>query len=574
LKLRKENGNVKIIIAIIILILAIIIGIIAIKKPKKSNNSEIKKEPFEYFVLNSLEGKAGVIDKTGKILINPEYSNIYIPNQAKDVFICFKNDTDYVILNNEGKDIFSEYEAVYAILVSENTNEMEQEVLCYLQNEKYGLIDFSGNKITDAIYDEIVSLPNKPGVIRVKQNNLYGVLDVRGNTIIDVKYNSIVGDDFSTVKGYSDAGYIVSEKTKAGIMYGYINSNGKMLVSTKYESISRAREYEEDDIYLIFMENGKKGVIKNKKEIISPKYQSINYYNVSNIFVVNRNGKYGFYSNSGDEILPVEYTSYFVAGNYICVKKDDSMMLFDFHGNLVNTNIYKSITETENPNYFIAQDEKGYYSIISKDFQIGNNYTSISYAFNNFFVFTTEEGKAGVIEVYSGIEIEPTYDYIIVLENAKALEAHRENQIDIYSEKIEKVFTISDGIVEKISDNYFKIYSKKEKIYIDNSGNIVNNTDVFENLKLYSFKTEDNKWGYKDKDGNIIIEPSYDMVTELNEYGFAGIYKNSRWGVINSEGEILVQPSYELDTYYEPQFIGKYLLEGGDLPYCSEIKEK
>ena len=128
--------------------------------------------------------------------------------------------------------------------------------------------------------------------------------------------------------------------------------------------------------------------------------------------------------------------------------------------------------------------------------------------------------------------------------------------------------------MEKISDNYFKIYSKKEKIYIDNSGNIVNNTDVFENLKLYSFKTEDNKWGYKDKDGNIIIEPSYDMVTELNEYGFAGIYKNSRWGVINSEGEILVQPSYELDTYYEPQFIGKYLLEGGDLPYCSEIKEK
>ena len=574
MKLEKDSGNIKIIILVVLVVLMIIIGIIFLRKPKNKKYEEIKKEPFEYFVLNSLDGKVGVIDKTGNILVSAEYTNIYIPNQSKDVFICYKNDTDYIILNKEGNEILNEYEAVYAIQISESTNEMEQDVLCYVENDNYGLIDFSGKKITNAIYEEVVSLPNKPGFIRVKNKGLYGVLDSKGNTVIDVKYNTIVGDDFSTSKGYSKEGYIISEKTSTGINYGYINSDGKMIVSPKYEDISRAKEYEDDDIYLIYMENGKRGVIKNKKEIISPKYQSINYYNVSNIFVVNRNGKYGFYSNTGDEILPVQYTSYFVAGNYICVKKDDSMMLFDFHGNLVNTNTYKSIIETDNPNYFIAQDEMGFFSIISKDFQIGNNYTSISYAFNNFFVFTTEEGKTGVIEAYSGIEIEPTYDYIIVLENAKALEAHKENIIDIYSEKIEKVYTISDGIVEKISENYFTIYSKKEKIYIDNNGNLVNNTDVFKDLKLYSYRDDNGKWGFKDNLDNIVVEAKYDMVTELNEYGFAGIYKDSRWGVIDSSGNIIVQPSYELETYYEPKFVGKYLLDGGDISYCSEIKEK
>ena len=574
MKLEKDSGNIKIIILVAVVVLMIVIGIIFLGKPKNKKYEEIKKEPFEYFVLNSLDGKVGVIDKTGNILVSAEYTNIYIPNQSKDVFICYKNDTDYIILNKEGNEILNEYEAVYAIQISESTNEMEQDVLCYVENDNYGLIDFSGKKITNAIYEEVVSLPNKPGFIRVKNKGLYGVLDSKGNTVIDVKYNTIVGDDFSTSKGYSKEGYIISEKTSTGINYGYINSDGKMIVSPKYEDISRAKEYEDDDIYLIYMENGKRGVIKNKKEIISPKYQSINYYNVSNIFVVNRNGKYGFYSNTGDEILPVQYTSYFVAGNYICVKKDDSMMLFDFHGNLVNTNTYKSIIETDNPNYFIAQDEMGFFSIISKDFQIGNNYTSISYAFNNFFVFTTEEGKTGVIEAYSGIEIEPTYDYIIVLENAKALEAHKENIIDIYSEKIEKVYTISDGIVEKISENYFTIYSKKEKIYIDNNGNLVNNTDVFKDLKLYSYRDDNGKWGFKDNLDNIVVEAKYDMVTELNEYGFAGIYKDSRWGVIDSSGNIIVQPSYELETYYEPKFVGKYLLDGGDISYCSEIKEK
>ena len=62
-----------------------------------------------------------------------------------------------------------------------------------------------------------------------------------------------------------------------------------MLVEPEYESISRALEYEnEDDIYLIFMENGKKGVIQNKKIIIKPRFQAINYYNVSDVFIVNK----------------------------------------------------------------------------------------------------------------------------------------------------------------------------------------------------------------------------------------------------------------------------------------------
>ena len=59
-------------------------------------------------------------------------------------------------------------------------------------------------------------------------------------------------------------GYIVTEKTNSGIIYGYIDYNGEVLVEPKYESITRALEYQnEDDIYLICMERGKKGVIRN-----------------------------------------------------------------------------------------------------------------------------------------------------------------------------------------------------------------------------------------------------------------------------------------------------------------------
>ena len=576
MKNRNEFGNIKIIIAIVAAVIIIVAGLIIVLTSNKDKAVEtIKQEPYEYFTMYSTDEKVGVINKEGKKIIENKYTHIYIPNQSKDVFFCFTNDEEYSVFDKNGKDIFKEYESVMPINVSDTTMEMEKNVLSYEKNGKFGLIDYSGKKITDAIYEEVSSLKNKPGCIQVKKDGLYGVLDSEGNTIIDIKYNSVKGDEYSSEKdGYLKTGYIVSEKTKSGIIYGYIDYNGKILIESKYESISRALEYEDDDIYLIFMDRGKKGVIKNDKIIIKAKYQSINYYDQTNIFIVNRNGKYGFFGSDGNEILKVEYENYSIAGNYISVKKDDKSMLYDLHGNLVNTNTYRSVLETGNPSYFIAQDEEGFYSIISKDIQINDKYKNISYAFDNFFIFTNEDGLSGVLNVYTGIEIPAEYDYIILLENATALEARKGQEVDIYSKDLMKVLTMSDGIVENIGTEYVAIYSDTELKYIDKTGNIVSNTEVFKDLKLYSYQAEDGKWGYKNKAGNIVVDCKYDIVTELNEYGFAGICQEGKWGVIDSSGKVIVVPTYEIETYYSPSFIGKYLLEEVETVYCTEIKEK
>ncbi len=577
MRIKEETGNARIVSVIIaLLVVTIIVGIMIIININKSKMVETpKQEPYEYFNMYSLDEKVGVIDKEGKTIIENNYTNIYIPNQSKDVFFCFTNDEEYSVLNSKGKDIFENYTSVMPIVVSDTYLEFENKVLCYEEDGKYGLVNFEGKKVTDAIYEEVSSLTNKPGCIQVKKDGLYGVLDSEGKTIIDTKYNSIKGDEYSSGEdGYSKTGYIVSEKTNSGIIYGYINYDGKVVISPKYEDITRALEYDTDDVYLIFMDKGKKGVIKNNKIVIKPRYQSINYYNNSNVFVVNKNGKYGFYEEDGKEILKPEYESYSIAGNYISVKKDDKSMLYDMHGNLVNTNTYKSMLDTGNPAFFIAQDEQGYYSIINKDVQIEDKYTNISYAFDNFFVFTNEDGKSGVLDVYTGIEVPAEYDYIILLENAKALEARKGNVVDIYSDNIEKILTMSEAIVEKVGSEYTAIYSSDELKYINSKGNIVSNTEVFKDAKLYAYQADDGRWGFTDKDGKIIVDCKYDRVTELNDYGFAGIYQEGKWGVINSNGDVIVVPSYELETYYAPKFVGKYLLEELETVYCTEVEEK
>ena len=107
----------------------------------------------------------------------------------------------------------------------------------------------------------------------VKKDDLYGVLDSEGNIVVPISYYSITGDEYSDEEsGYRNTGYIVSTKTNTGIMYGYYNSNGKKVLDTKYESISRVLDYNDEDVYIIAMSIGKKGVLKNGKKIIDLNY--------------------------------------------------------------------------------------------------------------------------------------------------------------------------------------------------------------------------------------------------------------------------------------------------------------
>ena len=567
------KGNMKIYFIIsVVIIVCVCLFVFFINKDKnvKLEEKEIK---YVYFELYDSEEKVGVLIKKGDIIIKPEYTQIYIPNPEDDVFICFENE-DYIILDKNKKTLYDEYEDISVIVISEYTSEFEKKVLTYKENEKYGLIDFSGKKLTEPIYESISSLKNKPENLLVKKDGLYGILDCNGNTIIPEKYHSIKSDEYcSEIDGYTKTGYIISEKTKTGIIYGYVDYTGNILVKPKYESITRALEYQDEDIYLIVMENGKKGVIKNKKQIIKNKYLSINYYDKSNVFIVNLNGKYGFYNNTGKEIMGTKYTNYSIAGNYIFVKKKDTSQLYDVHGNLVNSNNYKSIFETGNPSYFIAENEAGYYSIISKDKQIDEKYTNISYAFDNFFIFTNEDGKSGVLNLYTGIEIEPEYDSILLTGTVNCLEAKKGNIVDLYSKNIEKVVTMRDGIVENIGKDFLVVHSKNDLVYLDKNGEIISNTEVFPNLKIYSIK-KDEKWGFADSQGKIVVDCEYDIVTEINEYGFAGIYKDGKWGIIDEKGKVIVDPIYELETYYSPQFIGKYKLEEVENLYCIEIDNR
>ena len=567
--------NKKIIVLIILLVITAIIAIVAIFAGNKSFNesSNYSEKDYKYFVLYAANGKVGVIDDKGEVLINPFYTDIYIPNQTRDVFVCFSDKNSKIVNKNEDA-LFIEYGDVSALVTSEgNSLDFEKDVLKFRKDDLYGLIDFDGKIILNAKYDDITSVEHRPGRILVKKDGLYGIVDSKGNTLIPVGYYSIKGDEYNTEsEGYAKTGYVTVKKTSSGMMSGYVDYNGKKILDNKFDSIDRVFK-PDSDIYLIVMQNGRKGVYKNGSKIVDTVYQDISYSKSANIFIVNKNGKYGFYNLEGRQILQNMYNSYAIAGKYIAVEENGQKSLFDTNGNFIEQKNYSRIIDVENSNYIIAVDSQdGTYSIISKEVNIKNNYRNISYLFDDYFCFENSQGKCGVLSAKQGEIIDATYDVIITVSGINAIEAKtNDGESTFYNKKMEKISTFSYPIVEELDNNFALIYNSTDRIYLDKSGNIVSIDVVNPSKKLYAFKDENDLWGYKDNHGNVVLDAEYSIATELDSYGFGAIMKNDLWGVVDSEGKVLIEPSYTLQTYYYPKFIGKYLVEQVETMHVVEV---
>ena len=108
-----------IVILIIVLLIAIAVAGYFIYKQMLLNGREyevekIDIESYEYFILRQ-EGKYGVINKTGDIVINPEYTNIVIPNPQKAIFVCYDENENTKILNQNQEQILTQYTNVEPI---------------------------------------------------------------------------------------------------------------------------------------------------------------------------------------------------------------------------------------------------------------------------------------------------------------------------------------------------------------------------------------------------------------------------------------------------------------------------
>lgn len=560
----KKTILISIIIAIIMI--TVTIGVIVYKNINNKSYELEKVEKYSYFKLYKNQ-KYGVIDDKGNTVIEAIYDEVNIPNPSKAVFICYNdyNETtgEYKarVLNEKKEEILTNFEKVLPLMNEESTSNIpfEKTVLKYKENGKYGIIDFNGKRITKPIYEEIESLEYREGSLKVRQNGKYGVINIKGKNIIKPEYDEIESDSYYTEENdYMEAGFIVQIKTDEGYRYGYIDKEGKEILETSYNEINRITDIKDDEkVYLLVSKNGKNGVLENRKVLIPYEYEEIEYNKINKLFIVQKDGKQGIISIEGNKVLEPEYDYILCTQNKITTKKDEIIEIYDKNGVKKQSN-YENTIETSNENYIITIDENEKFGVINKEGQviIKNNYEYIEYAFDNYFILT-QNGKVGVIDTNNGIGIDFKYDIIQKVKDKNALQAiiSSKNIIEIYNSKLEKQTSIREAILYTY-DNYIKLISANDMKYLDNNGNEKSNKEILKDHKIYAYK-QNEKWGFIDENDKIIVEPIYDIVTEFNEYGYAGIKKDNKWGVVNTEGKIIVEPSYKIELN-EPDFIDKY----------------
>lgn len=557
-------------IIIVLLIIIAIAGYFIYRHIEKSGREyEIEKidlQDYVYFILRE-DGKYGVINTNGDIIIHPEYTNVIIPNPKKAVFICYDENNQTKVFNQNDEQIFSDYTQIQPIRLKNIASDLmyEKNLLTYVQDEKMGLINLEGEVIAKPIYESIEGLPYKEGELLVQQEGKYGVINNKGNNLVDTKYDQIAVDNYTTEEdGYKRAGYIVSNTTENGYRYGYVDINGNVLLEPEYTEVSRIINIKDNDnIYLIVAQNGQYGVVKNQEQIIENEYQSISYNSESNTLTLEKTKRYGIATLEGKVVIPVEFSQIDSTGKYIyATDVDGNVEVYQEDGNPadVESNVY--ILETNNENYQIKIDnaQGTVYSILNKNGEqmTTQNYSYINYLYDNYFIVSVTGGKVGVINDKEEEIIPIQFDSIEKIEGTDYIitRLSENNSTQLYDKNFKQLCEMTNAVLKK-EENYIKLYNETETKYFDLEGNEKQNTEVFPNNEIYA-KSQDGKWGFVDKSGNVVVDYIYDKATDLNSYGYAGVQLDGKWGVVNSNGEIILEPTYTFNVQTEPEFIKEY----------------
>lgn len=547
---------------IVLIIVIIVIGITLFMLFKDKNNSEIKIEYNYYKFLN--EDKFGVLDKDGNVIIEANYSDVVIPNPTYDVFFLLENNVIIKVVNEKNNEIFTNYETVLPVFVSGLIGEIpyEKNVLIYNKDGNMGLINFKGEELTKPIYKSIESIPYKEGELLCKtEENIFILKDNGKQKVKEVKDIDIISDGYYDENNTFDkTGYITSKQTQTGLMYGYINYKGKKELEIEFDEIKRIKTPEE---YLIVKKNGQYGLYKNNKVVVNCNYQEMKYEETLNLFFVRRGNNYGVLNEKGDIIVPVEYKEIASKGIFFeAATHDNEIKKFDLQGKETNLfDSYASIEKTKYDSTYLAVSNDFNYEILDKNYNTltNENYEYIENILSGIYIVKNSKGKYGVINEQNNKLIDIKYDVIQLINGTEILQAMniQNNNICLYDKLGNVLFEEEDALII-LENEYVKVFCNDGVKYFTLNSKEIKSSEIYKNNNILGYY-ENGKWGFKDKNGNVIIDAKYERISELNYNGYGGIKLGDKWGIIDSNGKIIVEPKFYIDdNIAEPEFLNKF----------------
>lgn len=449
-------------------------------------------------LLNSDSSSSNLVS-TRYFLFNKENKWGVIDNNAK--IIIEPTYDDAIVIPDNKKDIF---------ICTYNENYDEGTYKTKVLNAKGKEIFTEYDKV-EALenYDENKNLWYEENVLLVEKSGKFGLINFDGEKILDTNFDNIY-----TLKGTKNS--LITEKDGKK---GLVNHIGLEVVENKYDEIKSLGE--DTKLYIVKVDN-KYGI----EGILECKYQDIKSINSTDIYVVKENGK-----------LKV-------------IDKDEKIVFSEKFDNIET--IKDDIIVYKYNNKYCAYD-------LENSKKLSKTYKTLKYTANDLFISRTNNSY-GIIDINGKTKIKQEYANINYYEeiNIYELEGKNEDLNIILNGELKE---IAKGIVNEVNHDksYIKVWTEEGYKYYNLNGENITSKDILTGNNLFLSKQND-KYGFVDKDGNVVVEYIYDDAREQNEFGYVSVKKDGLWGSLNKAGQVLVDTKYNLDDNLLIDFIGEYHL--------------
>ena len=438
------------------------------------------------------------------------------------------------------------------------------------ENNKWGVIDSTGNNIIEPSYEEMVIVPDS------KKDVFIITYDVDYNTgtystmALNSKREKIFTDytQVEAIQNSDESNNLWYEKNVLRVQkdnkYGLINLDGKVLKEPQYDEIvampgiENSFKVKKDNLY---------GIVDNEgKDILQTQYADIvnlGDNNLSGYIVKNQEGKYGIVDYTASQILEIKYDSIEDAyGNDLYLVTENGVKkVVNRDGTDALTQGFDDIKEIlSNKDNGVIFEKAGKFGVMKLDgtVTIEPNYEDLKEAKSGFLIAKLN-GKYGVIDLTKAEKIPFNYNSIEYNQSADIYVADDENyNTTLFNSNFESKV---QGILLELNrdEGYIKISVGEDIRYYNFRFEEKSDKDILPSNTLYLSK-KDGKYGFVNKKGDVVVDYIYDDATEQNDYGYAGIKKDGKWGSIDSTGKVVQEPIYNLDDYLLVDFIGNWHL--------------
>ncbi|SEA22957.1 GLPGLI family protein [Arachidicoccus rhizosphaerae] len=468
--------------------------------------------PAPYVQINK-NGKWGVADTTGKILIAPVYTS-GISLELGEYFICEKK-------KGEG---YSEV-----------------------------LLDKTGKRVLDSDYDKIdLSYTYNDSVpyFELSQKDLYGLYNPATKVLIEPKFSQIDGFLFNIQQRNSVK---VAVNDTQGLMDIH---SGKMIVPAVFNKIY-AQDSMDQALFIVGKESKLGLYSAQKKQLVIPlKYSNLSFTGEDHVLEVNDDNKYGLITSGGKVLVPSRYFEIrtLQKGFYLLTQQDsayyNTFSFYDRKNSLMRKApdstiaIYNDRLAIIKDNGFAKLWRPLENKVIVGDYASGGWPEQIGY-FAEGLAVAYKKGRAGVIDTSGKVVIPFNYDGLTSFQNGYAL---------ILSDKVGQDNPDFDQNTRDFLNGY------KHYGFIDSTGKVVvpAKYDLQWNSSLDEYFNEDylvlfngNQWdeapkmGLAAKNGDIIIAPLYNKVILQQNGPDYVVEKDKKFGLLNEKGQVILPTQFD-----------------------------